>query len=106
MFGDKKLSVVPVGFSLMSSFMCATSMFGLSSENYLRGTQFMVINVSNIFGTPIVAYVFLPVFYKLGYLSVYQVTQLKQFLNIYLCFYYVISIRLKIIKIPIKYSIR
>ncbi|CAI6364655.1 unnamed protein product [Macrosiphum euphorbiae] len=72
MLGDKKLSIIPVGFSLMASFMCATAMFGLSSENYLRGTQFMVINASNIIGTPIVAYVFLPVFYKLGYLSVYQ----------------------------------
>lgn len=75
MLGDKKLSIIPVGFSLMASFMCATAMFGLSSENYLRGTQFMVINASNIIGTPIVAYVFLPVFYKLGYLSVYQVNQ-------------------------------
>lgn len=73
MLGDKKLSIIPVGFSLMASFMCATSMFGLSSENYLRGTQFMVINLSNVVGTPIVAYVFLPVFYKLGNLSVNQV---------------------------------
>ncbi|XP_025202692.1 putative sodium-dependent multivitamin transporter isoform X2 [Melanaphis sacchari] len=72
MLGDKKLSIIPVGFSLMASFMCATAMFGLSAESYLRGTQFMVINASNIIGTPIVAYVFLPVFYKLGYLSVYQ----------------------------------
>lgn len=75
MLGDKKLSIIPVGFSLMASFMCATAMFGLSAENYLRGTQFMTINASNIIGTPIVAYVFLPVFYKLGYLSVYQVNQ-------------------------------
>ncbi|VVC28373.1 Hypothetical protein CINCED_3A001560 [Cinara cedri] len=72
LLGDKKLSIVPVAFSLMASFMCATSIFGLSSENYLRGTQFMVINLSNIIATPIVAYVFLPVFYNLGYLSVYQ----------------------------------
>ncbi|XP_050430398.1 putative sodium-dependent multivitamin transporter [Adelges cooleyi] len=70
--GDKNLSIIPVGFSLMVSFMCATSMFGLSAENYMRGTQFMVINASNILGTPIVAYLFLPVFYKLGYLSIYQ----------------------------------
>lgn len=71
--GNKKLSIIPVAFSLMSSFMCATSMFGLAAENYLRGTHFMVINLSNIIGTPIVTYVFLPVFYKLEYLSVYQV---------------------------------
>lgn len=71
--GNKKLSIIPVAFSLMSSFMCATSMFGLAAENYLRGTHFMIINLSNVLGTPIVAYVFLPVFYKLGYISVYQV---------------------------------
>ncbi|XP_050526960.1 putative sodium-dependent multivitamin transporter [Daktulosphaira vitifoliae] len=70
--GDKNLSVIPVGFSLMASFMCATTMFGLSSENYMRGTHFMVINASNILGTPIVAYLFLPVFFKLGYVSIYQ----------------------------------
>lgn len=78
MLGDKKLTVIPVGFSLMASFMCATSMFGLCAENYLRGTQFMVVNASNIIGTPIVAYIFLPVFYNLGYLSVYQVIKKKK----------------------------
>lgn len=73
MLGNQNLSIIPVGFSLMASFMCATAMFGLSAENYLRGTQFVIINLSNIIGTPIVAYVFLPVFYKLGNMSVYQV---------------------------------
>lgn len=81
MLGNKNQSIIPVAFSLMASFMSAISLFGVSAENYSRGTQFVVINVSYILGTPIIAYIFLPVFFKLGNLSVYEV-RFNMFLNI------------------------
>jgi len=81
MLGNKNQSTIPVAFSLMASFMSAITLFGVSAENYTRGTQFVVINLSYILGTPIIAYVFLPVFFKLGNLSVYEVTYPHLFLN-------------------------
>jgi len=73
MLGNKNQGVVPVAFSLMASFMSAITLFGVSSENYYHGTQFVAINLSYVLGTPIIAYIFLPVFFKLGNLSVYEV---------------------------------
>ncbi len=35
-----------------------------SQENYTFGTQFVAINISYIIGTPIAAYVYLPVFFR------------------------------------------
>lgn len=79
MLGNKNQGVLPVSFSLMASFMSAITLFGLSAENYSYGTLFVVINVSYILGTPIIAYVFLPVFFKLGNLSVYEVSNIFNF---------------------------
>lgn len=73
MLGNKNQGIVPVAFSLMASFMSAITLFGVSAENYYHGTQFVAINLSYVLGTPIIAYVFLPVFFKLGNLSVYEV---------------------------------
>lgn len=73
MLGNKNQSVIPVAFSLMASFISAITLFGVSAENYAHGTQFVVINISYVFGTPIITHIFLPVFFKLGNLSVYEV---------------------------------
>ncbi|CAH1713808.1 unnamed protein product [Aphis gossypii] len=72
MLGNKNQGIIPVAFSLMASFMSAITLFGVSAENYYHGTQFVAINLSYVLGTPIIAYVFLPVFFKLGNLSVYE----------------------------------
>lgn len=73
MLGDKNQSIFPVAFSLMASFITAISMFGLSSEVYTRGTQFSVIIFSYMIATPVIGYLYLPVFFKLGNLSLYEV---------------------------------
>lgn len=74
MLGNKNQSIIPVAFSLMASFMSAITLFGLSAENYYHGTQFVVINLSYVLGTPIITHIFLPVFFNLGNLSVYEVS--------------------------------
>lgn len=58
----------------MASFMSAITLLGVSNENYQFGTQFVVINVSYILATPIVAYLFLPVFYNMRVTSAYEVS--------------------------------
>ena len=67
-----------VSFSLMASFMSAITLLGVTAENYVNGTQFVVINLSYILGTPIAAHLFLPVFYKLkDCTSAYQYLELR-----------------------------
>lgn len=65
--------MIPVAFSLMATFMSSITLLGVSSENYTYGTQFVVINISYGLFTPVAAYLYLPVFYKLQATSVYEV---------------------------------
>lgn len=67
------MSILPVGIALMASFMSAITLLGVSAENYTYGTQFVAINLSYGIGTPIAAYGFLPVFFKLQATSAYEV---------------------------------
>ena len=55
----------------MASFMSAITLLGVTQENYTYGTQFVVINISYFLATPIAAYVYLPVFFRMQNASVY-----------------------------------
>ena len=47
--------------------MSSITLLGVSSENYVYGTQFVVINLAYIIGTPLAAYFYLPgIFYGLN----------------------------------------
>ena len=77
MLGNREMSPVPVTMSLMTSFISAVTILGTSSENYLYGTQYLLLNFSYVIGTPIVNYVFLPIFFRSeDKISVYQVRYL------------------------------
>lgn len=77
LLADRNMSFIPVAFSLMASFMSSITLLGVSSENYIYGTQFVVINLAYIIGTPLAAYFYLPVFYKLQHASVYKYLELR-----------------------------
>ncbi|XP_073848116.1 putative sodium-dependent multivitamin transporter [Musca autumnalis] len=72
LMADQSMSALPVSFSLMASFMSAVTLLGVSKESYEYGTMFCVINISYVISTPIAAYLFLPVFYKMRTTSVYE----------------------------------
>lgn len=72
LLADRNMAIWPVSFSLMASFMSAITLLGVSNENYQFGTQFVVINISYGIATPIAAYLFLPVFFKLQACSAYE----------------------------------
>ena len=55
----------------MASFMSAITLLGVTQENYTYGTQFVVINISYFLATPIAAYVYLPVFFRMQNASAY-----------------------------------
>ena len=68
------MSVPTVSIGLMASYLSAVSLLGVSSENYVHGTQYAVINFSYGLATPFVAYLYLPVFFKLGATSAFEVS--------------------------------
>ena len=74
MLADGKMTILPVAFSLMASFMSAITMLGLPAEIMLFSTQFCLINIGYVIGTPIAAHLILPVFYEKKYLSVFKVS--------------------------------
>ena len=74
LMGDNNMSIWPVSMSLMASFMSAITLLGVPAENYMFSTQFVAINISYIIGTPICAYIFLPVFFQLQCTSAYEVS--------------------------------
>ncbi|KAK5645782.1 hypothetical protein RI129_004246 [Pyrocoelia pectoralis] len=72
LLADSNLHVVPVAFSLVATAMSAITLLGISSESYTFGLQYIVQNITHVFCTPIVTYVYLPVFYQLRVTSVYE----------------------------------
>ncbi len=52
--------------------MSAVTLIGVSNEIYQFGTQFVIINLGYGLFTPIVNYLFMPVFFKLQATSVYE----------------------------------
>lgn len=67
------MSTAPVAFSLMASFMSAITLLGVSSETYVYGGQFIMVNLMYVIYTPVAAYLYLPVFFKLQATSAYEV---------------------------------
>ncbi|XP_068218400.1 putative sodium-dependent multivitamin transporter [Palaemon carinicauda] len=72
MLADQSMPVLPVAFSLMASFMSAITILGVATENYVFGTQFVIINISYLVATPLACYLYLPVFFRLQNTSVYE----------------------------------
>jgi len=71
------MSIAPVTIAMTVSFVSAIMLLGVSAENYIYGTQIVVIIVSYLLSTPIVCYGFLPVFFKLQMMSAYEVSLAK-----------------------------
>lgn len=67
------MSMVPVAFSVMASFMSAIAILGGSGESYTYGIHYAVINITYGIFTPIAVYVYMPVFFRLQATSVYEV---------------------------------
>lgn len=72
---DRSMQVAPVAIGLMVSYLSAVSLLGVSSENYVYGTQYAVINIAYGLATPFVAHFYLPVFFKLGATSSFEYLQ-------------------------------
>lgn len=86
---NKSMGVTTISIALMVSFMSAITLLGVSAENYSFGTQFVVINLGYLIGTPLVCYGYLPVFFNLQVISAYEVHISK--ISIVIIIFYILN---------------
>ena len=67
------MGVVPLAIALTVSFMSAITLLGISAETYTHGMKIVQLYLGGLLGTPVVLYLYLPVFAKLNTMSVYEV---------------------------------
>ncbi|XP_059489775.1 sodium-coupled monocarboxylate transporter 1-like [Neocloeon triangulifer] len=77
LMGGRKMATFPMAMSLLASFMSAITLLGNPAEMYNYGTQFVMIGVAYFFATAIAAYLFMPVFHRLGLTSAYEYLEMR-----------------------------
>ncbi|KAF3425527.1 hypothetical protein E2986_05638 [Frieseomelitta varia] len=69
---NRSMGVVPLAIALTVSFMSAITLLGISAETYTHGMKIVLLYLGGLLGTPVVLYLYLPVFAKLNSMSVYE----------------------------------
>ncbi|XP_037509395.1 sodium-coupled monocarboxylate transporter 1 [Rhipicephalus sanguineus] len=75
--GERRLPAVPVGASLMASFISAAYLLGNAAEVYRNGTLYMMTFVSYALSLAVTAHLFMPVFYRLEVMTAYEYLELR-----------------------------
>lgn len=73
--GGRQMTCGPIAFSLTTSFMSAVTVLGTPSEVYRYGASFVLFFFSYALVIIFTAELFLPVFYRSGITSTYEVSQ-------------------------------
>ncbi|XP_068599598.1 sodium/iodide cotransporter [Brachionichthys hirsutus] len=73
--GGRSLPAVPVGLSLCASFMSAVQVLGVPAEAFRYGFKFLYMCLGQSINSLLTAYLFLPVFFRLG------ITSTNEYLN-------------------------
>uniref|UniRef100_A0A671UEF8 Solute carrier family 5 member 5 n=1 Tax=Sparus aurata TaxID=8175 RepID=A0A671UEF8_SPAAU len=71
--GGRSMPAVPVGMSLCASFMSAIQVLGVPSEASRYGFKFLYMCLGQSINSTLTAFLFLPVFYRMGITSTNQV---------------------------------
>ncbi|XP_071959654.1 sodium-coupled monocarboxylate transporter 1-like [Antedon mediterranea] len=72
LMADRQMGALPVGLSLLASFMSAITVLGTPADVYVHGTMFWWFGLTYFFVCFAAAHLFLPVFYKLQLTSAYE----------------------------------
>lgn len=73
LMAGRSMSALPVALSLTASFMSAVTVLGTPAEIYRYGAIFCIFAITYALVVLCSAEIFLPVFYKLGITSTYEV---------------------------------
>uniref|UniRef100_A0A8C4INR9 Solute carrier family 5 member 5 n=1 Tax=Dicentrarchus labrax TaxID=13489 RepID=A0A8C4INR9_DICLA len=75
--GGRSMPAVPVGLSLCASFMSAVQVLGVPSEASRYGFKFLYMCLGQSINSLLTAYLFLPVFFRLGITSTNQYLKMR-----------------------------
>lgn len=75
--GGRNMSAVPVGLSLCASFMSAVQVLGVPVEASRYGLKFLYMCLGQSLNSALTAFLFLPVFYRLGITSTNQYLKMR-----------------------------
>ncbi|XP_043985778.1 sodium/iodide cotransporter [Gambusia affinis] len=75
--GGRSMPAVPVGLSLCASFMSAIQVLGVPSEGFRYGFKFLYMCLGQSINSLLTAYLFLPVFFRLGITSTNQYLKMR-----------------------------
>uniref|UniRef100_A0A3B5L4D1 Solute carrier family 5 member 5 n=1 Tax=Xiphophorus couchianus TaxID=32473 RepID=A0A3B5L4D1_9TELE len=75
--GGRSMPAVPVGLSLCASFMSAVQVLGVPSEGFRYGFKFLYMCLGQSINSLLTAYLFLPVFFRLGITSTNQYLKMR-----------------------------
>lgn len=74
LLGGRQMTAVPVAMSLTASFMSGITVIGTPAEAYRFGTGFWLFAFAYAIMSTVSAEVFVPLFYRLGITSTYEVS--------------------------------
>ncbi|PRD31107.1 UNVERIFIED_CONTAM: sodium-dependent multivitamin transporter [Trichonephila clavipes] len=74
LLAGKDMSILPVAFSLMASFLSAITVIGVPAEMYRFGINLAYLNIGYVIGMVVTAYISLPVFFELNASTAYEVS--------------------------------
>ncbi|KAL3876630.1 hypothetical protein ACJMK2_034448 [Sinanodonta woodiana] len=77
LLGGRKMHVIPVSMSLLSSFISAITIIGVPAEVYTYNTMYWYISIGMIVAAAGSAHIFIPIFYKLGITSVFEYIEMR-----------------------------
>ncbi|KAK3601824.1 hypothetical protein CHS0354_041741 [Potamilus streckersoni] len=77
LLGGRKMHVIPVSMSLLSSFISAITIMGVPAEVYTYNTMYWWTSIAMIVAAVGSAHIFIPVFYKLGITSIFEYIEMR-----------------------------
>lgn len=87
LMAGRSMSSIPVAISVLASFVSSIAILGNPAEVYTYGFQYWIQSFTNCISVPIMALVFLPVYYNLRLTSSYEVSQWDNLFKIHLMFH-------------------
>ncbi|XP_037079494.1 sodium-coupled monocarboxylate transporter 1-like [Pollicipes pollicipes] len=77
LLGGRNMAILPVAISIMASFLSAILILGSPAEVYANGAEYWVVALAFVVVPPLVALLYLPIFYRCGLTSVNEYLQLR-----------------------------
>lgn len=77
MMGSRQMQILPVGISILVSFMSAILILGFPAEMYTAGTLFYISLLSIIIGIILATIIFVPLLYPLKLTSTFEYLELR-----------------------------